>query len=140
MDEHRSAHDGGPPAGSRGHEERDVTFRPIVWGGAGMLIAVVLIFVLVRWTFVSYLAHDAEQSPPANPLAGSYGRQLPPEPRLQTHPIRDLRDLRAAEDATLTSYGWIDRQAGVVRIPIARAMELLVKRGLPVQPETGGQP
>lgn len=134
MDEHRAAHGEGHPAGP-GHEERDITFRPILWAGAGMGVVVALIFVLVRWTFVADLAHDAAQSPAANPLAGTYGRQLPPEPRLQTHPIRDLHDLRAAEDVVLNGYGWVDRNAGVVRIPIARAMELLAKRGLPA--ETG---
>lgn len=137
MDEHRAAHGGGHFPDSPGHEERDVTFRPIVWAGAGAVVVVALVFVLVRWTFVADLAHDAAQSPPANPLTASYGRQLPPEPRLQTHPIRDLRDLRAAEDAILTSYGWVDRKTGIVRIPIARAMELLAERGLPTAPATG---
>ena len=137
MDEHSAAPGGGHAADSPGHEERDVTLRPIVWAGAGMAVVVALVFVLVRWTFVSDLAHDAAQSPPANPLTRSYGRQLPPEPRLQTHPIRDLRDLRAAEDAVLTSYGWVDRKAGIVRIPIARAMELLATRGIAAAPATG---
>ena len=138
MDEHRAVQSGGNPADSPGHEERDVTFRPIVWAGAGMAVVLVLVFALVRWTFVADLAHDAAQSPPANPLTVTYGRQLPPEPRLQTHPIRDLRELRAAEDAVLNSYGWVDRKAGIVRIPIARAMELLAKRGVTAVPETGG--
>ena len=137
MDEHRAAQRGENPAGVAGHEERDVTFRPIVWAGVGMAVVVALVFALVRWTFVSDLAHDAAQSPPANPLTSSYGRQLPPEPRLQTHPIRDLRDLRTAEDAVLNSYGWVDRRAGIVRIPIARAMELLAQRGVATAPATG---
>ena len=140
MDEHSAAHSGGHPADSPGHAARDVTFRPIVWAGAGMVVVVALVFVLVRWTLVTDLAHDAAQSPPANPLTSTYGRQLPPEPRLQTHPIRDLRDLRAAEDAMLNSYGWVDRQAGSVRIPIARAMELLATRGITARPQAGGHP
>jgi hypothetical protein len=140
MDEHSRAHTGAPPTGSRGHEERDVTFGPIVWAGAGMAVVTALIFVLVHWTFVSNLAHDAAQSPPANPLEGTYGRQLPPEPRLQTHPIRDLHDLRAAEDAVLNSYGWVDRKAGIVRIPIARAMALLAARGMGARPQTEAHP
>jgi len=139
MDEREAAHSGGGPAGSSGHEERDVTFRPIVWAGVGALIAMALIFALVRWTYVSYLEHEATQSPPANPLTGSYGRQQPPEPRLQTSPVKDLSALHAAEDALLNSYGWVDRNAGIVRIPIGRAMELLAQRGLPVEPETGRQ-
>jgi hypothetical protein len=54
-----------------------------------------------------------------------------PEPRLQATPAVDLAKLRAAEDKELKSYGWIDRPAGVVRIPIERAMELIAQRGLP---------
>ncbi len=63
-----------------------------------------------------------------NPLAESYGRQIPPEPRLQADPLGDLRALRAEEDALLHGYGWADRQAGTVRIPIERAIELLAER------------
>ena len=33
------------------------------------------------------------------------------------------------DDRELTSYGWIDRQRGIVRIPIDRAMELLANEG-----------
>jgi hypothetical protein len=138
MDEHKVARNAGHPAGSAGHEERDVTFRPIVWAGAGALVVIGLVFVLVRLVYLSDVAHEAMQNPPANPLTGSYGRQLPPEPRLQTRPVQDLKALHAAEDSVLNSYGWVDRQAGIVRIPIARAMELLAQRGVPSEPETGG--
>jgi len=139
MSERISARHTGEPIGP-GHEERDVTLRPIVWAGAGLAVVVALVFVLVRWTFFFNLANDAAESPPANPLASTYGRQLPPAPRLQTHPVRDLRELHATEDAALTSYGWVDRPAGIVRIPVARAMELLAERGLPAQPQTEAQP
>lgn len=54
-----------------------------------------------------------------------------PAPRLEVRPGTSLTEFRAAEDVDLTSYGWIDRDNGIVRIPIARAMQLLVERGLP---------
>lgn len=117
--------------GYAGHEERDVSFRPIVAAGLGMLMVAVIVLVLLRGLLGHYAAREAKLGPPVNPLAESYGRQLPPEPRLQTAPIEDLRQLHAAEDALLNSYGWLDRQAGTAHIPIARAMELLVQRGLP---------
>ncbi len=59
--------------------------------------------------------------------------QLPPEPRLQTNPREDLLKLRASEDATLDSYGWVDKNLGIVRIPIALAMKLTLERGLPAR-------
>ena len=43
--------------------------------------------------------------------------------------MRDLRELREAESNILDHYGWVDRSAGVVRIPIARAIDLLAARG-----------
>ena len=57
----------------------------------------------------------------------------PPEPRLQSDPATDLRRWRAEEDAALRSYSWADRSRGVVRIPLERAMELVLKRGLPAR-------
>jgi hypothetical protein len=65
--------------------------------------------------------------------------RLPPEPRLQPDPVSDLHRLRQAEDDVLETYAWIDKDKGVVRIPVARAMSLLAQRGLPNWP-TGQRP
>jgi hypothetical protein len=56
-----------------------------------------------------------------------------PEPRLQVDAPNELRQMRAAEEATLNSYGWVDKEAGVVKIPVERAMEILAKKGLPAR-------
>ncbi len=56
---------------------------------------------------------------------------MPPAPRLQPDPIEDLNSLRASEHNLLNDYGWVDPKAGVVRIPIDQAMQLMVQRGLP---------
>jgi hypothetical protein len=53
------------------------------------------------------------------------------EPRLQTNPRGDLQALRAHEEQLLNSYGWVDQGAGVVHVPIDRAMQLIAQRGLP---------
>jgi hypothetical protein len=50
-----------------------------------------------------------------------------------------LAEKRRAEDATLTSYAWIDRSNGIVRIPIDRAMELLAERAQRTGAETEEQ-
>jgi hypothetical protein len=57
-------------------------------------------------------------------------------PHLQIAPQEDLEQFRAREEAELNSYGWVDRTSGVVRIPIARAMNLLLERGLPTRSQT----
>ena len=56
--------------------------------------------------------------------------EQPPAPRLQIDPHADLAALRAPKHARLSSYGWIDRPSGIVRLPIERAMQLTAERGL----------
>jgi hypothetical protein len=60
--------------------------------------------------------------------------KLPPEPRLQPTPKKYIKDLRAAEDAQINSYGWIDQKNGIVRIPIDDAIDAVAKAGLPSRP------
>lgn len=52
----------------------------------------------------------------------------PPEPRLQRTPFDDIRHLRKDEGDVLDHYRWLDKSAGVVRIPIDEAMRLYVER------------
>lgn len=61
--------------------------------------------------------------------------EQPPAPHLQIDPHVDLTALRAAKDAQLSHYGWIDQSGGVVRLPIDRAMQLTAERGLPGWPK-----
>jgi hypothetical protein len=121
-----------------GHEERDITAWPIVAASVGLLILTLLIFVAMAGLFWILDARHAKLSPPPNPLLAERGEPLPPAPRLQVDPIKDLRQLRAAEKAILESYGWVDVQAGIIRIPIARAMELLAQSPPPSKPAGAG--
>jgi hypothetical protein len=123
-----------------GHERTDVPVRWVWLTGGGMIICSILISVVVVLMFnVLARRHSAtDQDAIAQGVAPSISGSLRkfPEPRLQVAPEVDLAALRAREEAELNSYGWIDRKAGIVRIPIARAVELIAQRGLPVQ----GQP
>jgi hypothetical protein len=116
-----------------GHEQRDVRFWPIVMAASGLLVVTTIIFALMRGLFVFYDDRQARQSPPPNPLAVEYGEPLPPQPRLQTDPVQDLLKFRTSEETVLQSYGWVDPQAGIVRIPIQRAMELLAQNPPPAR-------
>jgi hypothetical protein len=115
-------------AENRGHETRDVTFRPIVLSGLALLALLVAVGLLGALMREHYERREATEGAPASPLAADYGMKEPPAPRLQTDPLQDLRDLRAAEDALLHGYGWVDRGAGTVRIPIDRAIERLAEQ------------
>lgn len=56
---------------------------------------------------------------------------LPPAPRLQIREPKDLAAFRKEEDDILGSYGIEDKEKGVFRMPIEKAMQLAVERGLP---------
>ncbi len=69
----------------------------------------------------------------ANPL------KEPPEPRLQKTPVADIKAVRKDEDAVIQSYGWVDPDKGIVRIPVDRAMDLVAKEGLPSRAKESGK-
>jgi len=115
------------------HETSDVDIRAILGFGAGLFVVAVGIHVIVWLLFGYFASREAQRVPPEYPLAASQGERLPPEPRLQIAPRDDLRDLRASEDELLSNYGWVDRNAGIVRIPINEAMRLTLQRGLPTR-------
>ena len=109
------------------YEARDASAGRLVALGCVLCLTVAMTFVLV-WTVMGYLVAHQPSGLAPSPLAT--GRNLPPKPRLEVDPDLDLATKRAAEEAALHSYGWVDRPAGTVRIPIDRAMELLVQRGI----------
>jgi hypothetical protein len=118
------------------HEASDVNIGPIVGFGTGLILVGVVIHLLIVLLFRYFDARETARQTIEYPLAITEGTRLPPEPRLQTNPRQDLRDLRAQEDEILDTYGWVDRNAGVVRIPIDEAMRLTVQRGLPARDPT----
>jgi hypothetical protein len=70
-------------------------------------------------------------------VAASEPTKAFPQPQLQETEVTDLKAVRAAEDQVLNGYAWMDPDGGVVRIPISRAIDLLVKRGLPSRVQAG---
>jgi hypothetical protein len=75
----------------------------------------------------------AEAAERRYPLAASEEQRLPPVPRLQQFPRNELYTFRNEERDRLETYGWENKAAGTVHIPIEEAMKLTVERGLPVQ-------
>jgi hypothetical protein len=64
-----------------------------------------------------------------------------PTPRLQMDDgNQEIADMHAREDLLLDYYSWADREHGKVRIPIARAMQLIAQHGLPVAPAEQTEP
>src|SRR5690348_16130177 len=113
----------------RGHEANDVRFRWILAVAGGIVVTVILVDAFL-WLFHGHLqkklkAEDAKNFAQIGVRAES--RKKFPEPHLQINPKNDLKIFRAREEAELNSYGWINHQSGIVRIPIERAMDLIVE-------------
>jgi hypothetical protein len=117
----------------RGYETRDVAFKPVLWAGFGLIAIVVAFFVLMWVLYVHLLDREARSSAPAHRLAAEQARTEPPYPRLQSDPVDDWLNFQAENQRILSTYGWVDRPAGIVRIPIEKAMELALERGFPVR-------
>ena len=124
-----AAHD--HPNGAAGHEQREVNPMLIVWSAVGLAIGTVLSCVIV-WGVFNYFksSYEHEYSKIPAPVAAPAG--IPSGPRIQEHPAEEIKALHAHEDHVLGSYAWVDKEDGIVRIPIDRAMDLLLQRGLPV--------
>jgi len=123
----------GTDSTSRHHEASDVRLESILLCGIALIVLTTVVLLVAYWLFGDFAARRAKFQVPPSPLAET--RQRFPEPRLQVAPAQDLQQMRAAEEAVLSSYGWGDQAAGFVRMPIDRALDLVVERGLPVWQE-----
>jgi hypothetical protein len=116
-----------------GHERSDIDPRRVALVGLA-LAGVILATLLGAYGLFHYFhRNETQRQPSPSPL--SYTREATPEPLLSIEPGKDLKTLRAEEEAVLKTYGWIDREKGIVRIPIDRAIEIVAERGLPVRSE-----
>lgn len=105
-----------------GYERRDLNPRAIRWAAISLVLLLLAVFVGIR-LFETALGGR-------HPTTATFLIEVPP-PRLQADPAADLANLRASAEAKLDNYGWVDRSAGIIRIPIDRAITLTAERGLP---------
>jgi hypothetical protein len=121
-------------------ETQDVKSSPIVKFLVFLGIVVVLSYFMVLGVYkglTKYWASTYSQNPPSH--QGS-GPTMPPEPRLQgmpghlTDPQEDWRNMLKVDTEANNQLGWVDEKAGVARIPVKDAMDLIVEKGLPALP------
>jgi len=110
-----------------GFEETDVNVVAVGKFGLALLLVTILAMAVLVGVFNYFKASEGGKASTVDPTT------VFPHPQLQKTPIPDFMSVRAAEEQVLNSYGWVDQQKGVVRIPIAQAMELVVKKALPVR-------
>ena len=125
-----------PPGAKYEHTDIDVDVsrKFAMWLFVSMLAS----FGIVYGTFWFFEGREQAASAAAQkyPLAVSVHKE-PPGPNLQKQPFKDIYTLRQGENEKLSSYGWVDKDGGVTRIPIDRAMEVLLQRGFPSRAEGG---
>jgi hypothetical protein len=139
------------PTGNGGYERSDIGSAGVLYFLLGLFVAGLFIFFLVDGIY-SYLdkRSQAEQAP-VNPLVTNapadtrhiskdYPQDTFPNPKLEEDERGQLNGIRLKEEQTLSTYDYIDKNAGTIRIPIDRAMDLIAQRGLPVRTAPAAQP
>ena len=110
--------------------DSELDFKSIV--GFGVILTLVTLIVLALMWGMGIIFKEAEQAKDRPPpvMAEALVDPIPPGPRLQAAPPRDMDELRAADHEALGSYGWVDQAGGVARIPIDRAMSIVLQKGV----------
>jgi hypothetical protein len=123
---------GKDPAGGPG-TDREIDYRA-VWRFTAFILGLIVVCMALMWVLSRFLKNEiAGRQPAAPPLAGARENPLPPAPRLETSPAKDLADLREREAAVLSAYAWVDKAKGIAEVPVDRAIEIAAERGLPVK-------
>jgi hypothetical protein len=154
-----NSHSYNPGADSPGYEVTDVNVKGIVVFLASLFAFVGVFFIFCfgmgkvintailksdgppnKWNMIGAQPNGKRQDLTSNAVMEQNQLnqmvQRFPTPRLQTDDgNQEIAEMHAREDLLLNYYSWVDRSSGKVRIPIARAMQIIAKNGLPVAPE-----
>ena len=117
----------------RAERNPESAYEPSDWRVPAIAIVMAMLLVLIAVAIVALrFGFDSAVSDVQRSLTVAM-----PEPTLQTDPAQDLARLRAREEELLNTYYWVDKQNGIVHIPIAEAMKQVVARGLEGFPQGG---
>lgn len=117
--------------GPLGHEKREADVKLVLQTLVVLAVSVALCCIIVYGMFVLFKSTLRGRGERLNP--GGPPMMTAPTPRLQVHPADELKALNGHEDEILDQYGWVDKNAGIVHIPIEKAIEE-VAATLPVRP------
>ena len=119
-----------------GYEHGDMTPAVVASAAVGLLImlgVVLLAVTLLEQVMVGIPVTISRPSDLVNGLQAAPA-PTPPAPALEADPGQTFNPYRAAQEQKLNTYGWVDRAAGVIRMPIDRAIDVTAERGLPGRP------
>jgi hypothetical protein len=132
-----------------GFEHQDLSPSSVFYFLAGLALLGLVIYLLMFGMFRVLDSYARTHQPPLSPMATPQAdtrtmtqenTQTFPQPRLEENERTQLRQFIEDQNRQLATYDWVDKDKGTVRIPIDRAMELIVERGLPVRPEGASLP
>lgn len=118
-----------------GYELSDMRPGVILGGAIGLVVVVGILLLVVSTLEVVFTGLPPRIGPPVDLIQGLQAapHPTPPAPELEAEPGQSLQPYLAAEQQKLSSYRWVDRQAGIAAIPIDRAMDLIAQQGLPAR-------
>jgi hypothetical protein len=112
------------------HEERDVPINSLLKAAAYLVVSIGVI-CLALWGLFEFFAARAERADPQiSPLAE---HRVPPGPKLQSNPARELATFRKREDSILAAPGGVAND-GSRRVSVDEAMQMIAEHGLPAFP------
>ena len=122
-----------------GHEDDRVNTRPIY-----MFITAVILLVTIAFVTTAVMQSVVSRAPIylGPPQDGIAKRAVQPEDRdlpegARARAIRTIerQELQLREQQNLENYSWTDKNSNAARIPIERAIDLLLQKGLPSRPD-----
>jgi len=116
--------------------DREINVRGVIWSGVVLAVVTVLAHLLMWWMLKGFERHDEKRDVRLSPIEAANPQQAPPGPLLQRDVVGDMKTMREEEDKELNQPAWIDRGQGVVRLPLADAIDVVAARG--VAPEVVG--
>jgi hypothetical protein len=137
---------GSPHAGTS-FEREDLSTRGVFVFMIGLAITGIVIYFIIVGMYSFLDKYERARMQESGPLANTTGpaaRVVNREymekfkdngaPMLESDERGQFKDFLLHQEDQLNSYGWVNQQSGVAHIPIERAMDLIVQRGLPVRP------
>lgn len=116
------------------YEPEDVSGKWLAAIGVFILIAAIILPFLL-WGFYGHFEASYGHGAPIPEAKNLERFNAPPEPNLKPNPVENYREFRRDENEKLNGYGWVDKEKGIVHIPVEQAMKQLVNKGLPeIQP------
>lgn len=124
------------------HEESDISTRAVLIGVAITAVFFIVMVIGLRLMYIGFRAVDRKLDPEVPTRVVAPAAVSPGVPEFRTHwsePAKYLEEIHKEDRAILDQYGWVDRSAGRVHVPIEVGMEMALERGYPTREGASGE-